>query len=122
LWCAGVMCATKIRRFRFSCLTCRLRRRWYGKYEVPSFYLKYTYKHTGCILEGYMYEALDGKRYCADDGGKIVVYRSYHVLVDSGRLLHFRLCFIRILDQIMGFTRHNKPFIEFAEFLANYPH
>jgi hypothetical protein len=69
-----------------------------------------------------MYEALDGKRYCADDGGKIVVYRSYHVLVDSGRLLHFRLCFIRILDQIMGFTRHNKPFIEFAEFLANYPH
>ncbi len=124
LSCAGKLgaCPPNVVRFDFSCLACRLRREYLGKYRVPSYYLKYTYKHISGTLIGDAYLNPDGTVLVAENGGKIKLTRHFYVLIDPvGQLLAWRIAAIRVLDKIMGLTKRNKPFIEFAEFLANYP-
>jgi hypothetical protein len=127
LWCANQMCGPtldpndRVTRFDFSCLACRLRRRWYGKYKIPQHYLKYTYRSVVDVMIADAYQAPNGLILMAENGGKIKVTRHIHVLIDPGRFLVMRLSIIRVLDQIIGLTKHRKPFVEFAEFFANYP-
>lgn len=34
LWCNGTLCPTLLRRFHATCLTCRGRREFYGKWDI----------------------------------------------------------------------------------------
>jgi hypothetical protein len=121
LWCADELCRTHLTRFDFSCLACRLRRRWYGKYKIPPYYIKYTYRYLPPLtLIGDAYQNPDGSIIRAVHG-KIKVTRLVYVLIDPGRFLQLRCSTIIVLDHIMGFFKRGKPFIEFAEFIANYP-
>lgn len=129
LWCAGRLkdCPKNVNRFRFSCLSCRLRRKYYGKYSEPSYHIKYTYKN---IVRHFLvdYYVNGGYAYRSLSGRKLYVRRHYHVLIDPrGHFTRFRCAAIQVLDNLLGLTRwkqffgNNKPLVEFAEFLANYP-
>jgi hypothetical protein len=115
------MCAATVTRFRFSCLACRMRRRWYGKYQIPQFYIKYVYRNIAETLVGGAYQASDGRIFTSNSSGKIKVTRSFYVLVDPGRFLAFRLAAIKVLDGMIRWPGRSKPMVEFAEFFANYP-
>jgi hypothetical protein len=115
-------CPASVKSFHvLSCLFCRLRRKYYGKFSEPSYYIKYTYKSVVkhflvdyYVNGGYMYRSLSGR--------KLYVKRHYHVLIDPrGHFMRVRCAGIQVLDVIMGLFKRTKPFIEFAEFLANYP-
>jgi hypothetical protein len=114
LWCSNRLnvvgigkCAETGNRFKFSCLACRMRRNFYGKFTLPPYYIQYTY-------HSFHFEKQLGN-------GK-VLFQFPYVLVDPrGSFLSVRVAFIRVMDNVMKLFRRTKPFIEFAEFAANYP-
>jgi len=132
LWCAGKLeievagkmqhCPTGVKSFHvICCLFCRLRRKYYGRYTDPSYYIKYTYKS---IVDYYLVNryVADGFEYRTLSGKPLFVIRHYHVLIDPrGHFTRLRCAAIQVLDVLMGLFHRNKPWIEFAEFLANYP-
>lgn len=120
LWCAGKLaavvngkleqCHSDVERFRFSCLACRLRRFYYGKYQNPSCFLEYTFR-SFCY-----------KRQIVWRGKKCDVYEYPHLNIDPrGHFTMLRVAFIKVLDALMLRLKRTKPLIEFAEFAANYP-
>ena len=144
LWCAATLktsignCPKDVKRFRFSCLACRIRRYHYGRFTEPKFYAKYTFKNITLYYRVNSYER-DGYRYHLKSGKKMLITRYHFLLVDPrGHFLMWRLATIKVLDHIIGWTgfRYNhhktikgfitkskrtKPFAEWAELLANYP-
>lgn len=56
------------------------------------------------------------------DGSDLQVIRRYYVLVDPrGVFYSLRMAAIKVCDGLIKMFKRNKPFVEFAEFLANYP-
>jgi len=116
LWCAGKLaakingkierCPSDVNRFRFSCLACRLRRFYYGRYHTPPYNLEYTFR-------SFAYQIRVGS----------ILYTWYpHLNIDPrGHFTMLRVAFIKVVDSIMLKLKRTKPLIEFAEFAANYP-
>ena len=123
LWCAGKLgsCPEDVDRFRFTCLFCRWRRRYYGKFTDPTFWIEYAYKSQICeeIVD---YFVKDGLIFTATNGGKLrhTIYPT--VKIDPrGHFTSLRCATIIVLDEIMKALGVGKPLVEFCEFLANYP-
>lgn len=124
LWCAGKLgnCPPIAKtRFRFTCLYCRWRRRVYGKYTTPTYYIRYTYTSINIkvtrnrfVKHGYVYTRRDGG---------LLTYREWQTLTidPRGRFTRWRCAAIIVLDKIMLKTKVHKPLLEFCELLANYP-
>jgi hypothetical protein len=123
LWCAGKLgnCPASVKRFRFTCLYCRIRRQFYGKFTNPSYWINYTYKSNYKVyyVDGFV---RDGVKYEASGGGKIKKVDFTTVLIDPrGRFTMLRCAAIMVLDRIMAAVGLHKPLEELCEFLANYP-
>jgi hypothetical protein len=128
LWCARRLtvrgigtCPQDVYRFKFSCLFCRIRRAFYGKFTKPQQYVKYTYRNVvfRYLVDRYI---ADGFEYRSASGKKLLVTRTCHVLIDPrGHFTRLRCAIIQVLDSLMGLVKRTKPLIEFAEFLANFP-
>jgi hypothetical protein len=111
----------KIDRFRFTCLSCRTRRRLAGKFSDPPFWIDYTLKSnfTSYLVDKFVQ---DGKEYSARNGGKLKVTWFTTVKIDPrGRFTALRCAAIMVLDKIMTAFHVGKPLAEFCEFLANFP-
>lgn len=125
LWCAGRLayCPSDVKRFRFTCLFCRWRRSYLGKYKVPPEYVKYTYKslYREVLVKEYITRFGSPIRMQAANGGCLKIKQYYYVLIDPGRFLMLRCSIIRVLDAVMGYLKRGRPFVEFCEFFANYP-
>lgn len=125
LWCANKLgnCPSIAKtRFRFTCLYCRWRRRLYGKYKTPDYYIHYTYRSLGCrkILSRCI--ILNGVEYTRSDGGFLTYTENRTLHIDPrGHYTRVRCAAIQVLDKIMLLTKQGKPFAEICEFLANYP-
>lgn len=139
----GFPCAGKIRgcdlkpsdrRFRpITCLHCRSRRRHYGLFTEPKYWIKYTY------LSWYAENIQDywdkgGYRYRLSNGGKLRVHYDFTLYIDPrGLFTKLRCAAIIVIDKFMvkfgtyqktdrGFSHGmRRPFAEFCEFLASYP-
>jgi hypothetical protein len=124
MWCAGRLgnCPpVASKRFRFTCLYCRWRRQWIGKYTPPKFWVKYTYHSLYHTWKTKRF-VRDGKEYTRLDGGDLLITNYKTLLIDPrGHFLMYRISAIMVLDKIMLYTKHYKPFVEYAELLANYP-
>jgi hypothetical protein len=123
LWCAGKLgnCPKDLTRFRFTCFGCRWRRRFYGKFEYPPFWINYTYKsffHEQ-FVDSYIH---DNKEYSARDGGKLRLTTWDTLHIDPrGHFTALRCAIIIVLDSLMGATKIKKPLVEFCEFFSSYP-
>jgi len=126
LWCAGKLgnCPAKLarKRFRFTCLYCRWRRLFYGKFVYPPFWIHYTFKAqfqitlTNCYVSdnNTTYKSQSGKQF------ELVSWRTLHI-DPRGHFTPLRCAIIIILDNIMKTLHIEKPLTEFCEFFANYP-
>lgn len=123
LCCAGKLgnCPEDITRFRFTCLSCRWRRRFYGKFVDPPFWIEYTYKSQ--VREELVdYFVNDGLVFTAADGGKLKHISYPKLKIDPrGHFTSLRCAIIIVLDEVMKATHVGKPLVEFCEFFANYP-
>lgn len=100
LWCAGKLgnCPQGLTRFRFTCLYCRWRRRYYGKFVTPSYWIEYML--TARAWNPVRILKIDPR----------------------GHFTMLRCSVIVALDKIMRrCTWLEKPLLEFCEFLSNYP-
>ena len=124
LWCAGKLgnCPETVESFRIiSCLICRWRRRYYGKYSTPPYYIDYTYTSWKKTWVADYYDD-HGLRFKMKDGSKLKIVEYRTVNIDPrGRFTCFRCAAIIVLDHIMKMFKIGKPLAEFCEFLANYP-
>jgi len=123
--CAGKLavaglgkCPRSVTRFRISCLQCRLRRYRAGKYTVPR-YIEYTYTSFRYVTPG---KRVGGRR--------VLIYHYPYVLIDPrGHFTMIRCAAIIVMDKLIALSRRVnrhprhmcRPWIEIAEFLANYP-
>lgn len=123
LWCAGRLgnCPTTVSRFRFTCLWCRWRREWYGKFEKPPFWIEYTYACPVCVRlmksverRGLLFTAPHGRML------KVTVHRTLKI-DPRGHLTSLRCAVVMVLDKVMKRLGYVKPFVEFCELFANYP-
>jgi len=124
LWCAGQLgnCTSNVKRFRFSCLFCRWRRRYLGKFVDPPYWIQYTFLSR--IRQSYGKTFVHkGVEYKAPDGTFFIINKLETVKIDPrGRFTGFRCASIIVFDYIMKMLpRLEKPFAEFSELLANYP-
>lgn len=124
LWCAGKLgnCPKDVKRFRFlTCLGCRWRRRFYGKYRNPPFWISYVYKSSiSTSIVGFA--VINGVKYRSADGGGLKRTTWFELRIDPrGHFTMFRCASIIVLDSVMMVLGHRKPFVEFCEFLAHYP-
>lgn len=123
LWCAGKLgnCPKNVARFRFTCLFCRWRRQFYGKFHEPPYWIKYVYKSL--FQEETTHRlVIDGLEYTRRDGGKVKHKVYFSVLIDPrGSFLFLRCATIIVLDNIMKALHIRKPLVECCEFVANYP-
>lgn len=113
LWCAGILCKyPELKRFRFSCLYCRYRRKYLGKWTLPPYWIDYTVPWT------LGYSAIVKEQ-------KLVALRKmwFYLKIDPrGHFTLLRCSAIVALDKIMKrFRWTEKPLMEFCELLANYP-
>lgn len=124
MWCAGRLgnCPTvATKRFRFTCLYCRWRRIWLGKYKHPKHYIKYTYRSLGSTRRVKSYRQ-NGYEYRRSDGGDLIITEYRTLRIDPrGHFTAPRCAAIIIIDKIMLKTKLYKPFAEFAELISNYP-
>ena len=137
LWCAGKLgnCPEVAKkRFRFTCLYCRWRRAYYGKWKKPPYFIDYTYTSlvTSRLCDAFIH---DGKEYRRADGGKFLHTFYLTCWIDPrGHFTQLRCCAIIVLDKIMKlFAKDDvkqfhvkkgwlwKPLAELCELLANYP-
>lgn len=139
LWCAGILGTCNIdtagsQRFHFTCLYCRLRREFYGKWIKPRYYINYTYvnyitvKKTKRFVRG-NYE------YTASNGGYLTVTDVWTLKIDPrGHFTRLRCCAIIVIDKMLKYIRRKdpaaktgylrssyRPWVEVCEFLCNYP-
>jgi len=134
-WCAGKLgnCTigkassvdpanpAELKRFHFTCLYCRWRRRYLGKFQSPKYWIHYTYlNHT---VTHYTREYISGgKAYTLSNGGLLRVEIAFTLLIDPrGHFTRARCACIQVLDKMIKLFHSKKPFVEFAEFFANYP-
>lgn len=126
LWCAGKLCkgadgeAAK-RRFRFTCLCCRWRRKYLGKFVDPPYWIHYTYlsQYQTRIVDSYKH---NGYVYRLKSGKKLQVTTYSTLKIDPrGHFTALRCAVIIALDKIMKQFHIGKPLVEICEFLANYP-
>ena len=109
------------KRFRFTCLYCRWRRQWIGKYTPPPYWIKYTYVslYKTVKVKTYRFENVEFYR---SDGGYLTFLRYKTLSIDPrGSFTAWRCAAIKVLDKVMFKTGQYKPFVEFCELLANYP-
>jgi hypothetical protein len=124
LWCAGRLgnCPKSVKSFRIvTCLICRWRRRFYGKFHDPPFWIEYTYKSYW--REEFVFRlVLGGLEFTRSDGGLLKHIVPRHVFIDPrGSFTSLRYAAIIVLDNLMKAFNVKKPLVEFCEFLANYP-
>jgi hypothetical protein len=84
-----------------------MRRAYNGKYTLPNYYIKYSYcsfHYSTCLPDG-----------------RVLLQFPYVLIDPRGVFTSGRLAFIKIMDKLMLLFGRTKPFIEFAEFAANYP-
>lgn len=121
--CAGKLgnCPTSLTRFRFTCLSCRWRRQFYGSYCKPPFWIEYTYKSFFDVF--YMKQHIqDGLIVEASNGSMMKITKYDHINIDPrGHFTSLRCAIIIMLDKVMGRLHIRKPLVEFCEFFANYP-
>ena len=122
LWCAGKLgTCPQVNRFRFTCLYCRSRRRFYGKFTDPPYWIDYTYI-SKIVTEQVDELVQDGVVYRALDGGKLIVEYFTTVKIDPrGKWTMFRCAAIIVFDKIMSKIGFHKPLEEVCELLANFP-
>ena len=92
-----------------------MRRCMMGKYVKPPSYIKYTYKSFRYIL--------------LMPNGFVLLQYPYVLIDPRGHFTRLRCAAIQVLDSIIKFARRvnkNKrrqcqPWVEFAEFFANFP-
>lgn len=115
LWCAGKLgnCPKNLRRFRFTCVYCRWRRRHYGKFSSPPRWITYT-----LLMSVAKYAAVD-------KNGQVQAYKTVWKTIPidpRGHFTMFRCAIIMVFDRIMvRWRRTVKPLLNFCEFFANYP-
>ena len=123
LWCAGKLgnCPKTVKRFRFTCLACRWRRRFYGKFSDPPYWINYTYVSSvrkqlvNCFVQ-------DGLTFKARTGGQLETTTWTTLIIDPrGHFTSLRCAIIMVLDWFMKALHIEKPLAEFCEFFANYP-
>lgn len=114
LWCAGKLCPhPELKRFHFTCLYCRPRRRHLGKWTRPPRWINYT---NPWKVEHFAF--LDKQNH-----PQSYVTMWHTIEIDPrGHFTMLRCAIIVALDKIMNrFRRTEKPLMEFCEFFANYP-
>lgn len=129
LWCAGKLenCPSVAKtRFRFCCLYCRWRRKFYGRWTDPPDWIQYTYTAIPPTVRLVDVVVHNGVELHAPAGKKLKVTSYKHVWIDPrGHFTALRCAGIMIVDRIMkvwfGLVHGTKPFAEICEFLANYP-
>jgi len=123
LWCAGKLgnCPETVKRFRFTCLFCRWRRRLYGKFSDPPYWIDYTYESSirerfvsRYVKNGLIFRVRDGRPL------KVTSYRTLKI-DPRGHFTSLRCAIIIILDSIMNVLHVGKPLVEVCEFFANHP-
>lgn len=123
LWCAGKLgnCPSNLTRFRFTCLYCRWRRHYYGKFTVPPFWIEYVYKSLFTVQ--FVNQLRRGNIvYKAPEGKKLKYTRRVTLKIDPrGCFTAVRCAIIMVLDNLMKKFHIKKPLAEFCELFANYP-
>lgn len=124
MWCAGRLgkCPKdELFRFHLTCLYCRWRRAYLGKWTKPKYWIEYTYRSLYKI-EYLQRVTRGGFEYTARNGAPLKVISYSNVLIDPrGRFLKLRIAAILTIDKLMKLTGIGKPLVEACEFLANYP-
>jgi hypothetical protein len=135
--------AEKNPRFHVTCLWCRTRRRFIGKFTEPPYWVFYTY--TSWWAVNYVRKHVVGDRVIMrSDGGWFKIEYPYRLRIDPrGHFLMPRCAVIIWIDRLMlkfgvGYKKTvrnqkgevvrfgkgrgmRKPWAEICEFLANYP-
>jgi hypothetical protein len=112
---------SELKHFHFTCLYCRWRRALKGKWTNPAFIVKYTYRNHQVTYLTKEY-VVGNLAYYASDGSPLQVTLNYTLEIDPrGHFTNLRYAAIIILDKMIKLFRWKKPFVEFAEFLSNYP-
>ena len=135
MWCAGKLggCnigeATEImqanpdelKRFHLTCLYCRWRRSYLGKYVKPAYWIKYTYLNHSVTYRTKTHRC-NGKIYTLSNGGYLMVQMYFTLHIDPrGHFTRLRCAAIVTLDKMVKLFHCKKPFVEIAELLSNYP-
>jgi hypothetical protein len=133
--CAGKLCGCNIgkatpvmkanpnelKRFHFTCVYCRWRRKYFAHYVTPKYWIRYTYLNHGVTYFTYAYRH-DGYVYRASNGAKLKVTMYFTLEIDPrGHFVKARCAAIILIDKLIKLLHMKKPFVEIAEFLANYP-
>ncbi|MDH5786984.1 MAG: hypothetical protein OEZ40_01650 [Candidatus Bathyarchaeota archaeon] len=124
LKCAGKLgnCPKNLTRFRFTCLSCRWRRRFYGRYHNPPFWIEYTYKSFFYVVYLKQHVRDDGLIIEASNGSMMKVTKHRVLFINPrGHFTGLRCAIIVWLDCMIGYLHIKKPLLEFCEFFANYP-
>ena len=134
--CSGKLCSWHLSYVHVTCLYCRGRRRWLGKYSLPKHWIEYTYRAFYRTYQTRRHIAnrikdngvwRGGQEYTRRDGGLITVTEFTTLRIDPrGRFRALRCSAIIVLDTIMCKTMFNfkvtsHPLAEVCEFLSNYP-
>ena len=110
-----------LQRFHFTCLYCRWRRKWRGKYCKPSFWIKYTYRNHN-ITYFTKEHRVGGAVFYTNNGTPLKVMLNFTLLIDPrGHFTAWRCATIITLDKMIRMFKRKRPFVEIAEFFANYP-
>lgn len=110
-----------LKRFRFTCLYCRWRRREYEHFVDPPYWINYTLKSTYTVkLVDFL--IFGGVKYVSSEGKKLE-HTSWHTVhIDPrGHFTSLRSAVIIVLDAIMAITGIRKPLLELCEFMSCYP-
>lgn len=135
MWCAGklgncnigkateVMPANpnELKRFHLTCIYCRWRRTYLGKYKKPKRWITYTYLNHSVTYLTSAYKH-GGYVYRLSNGGKLKITIYFTLKIDPrGHFTPLRCAAIVTLDKLIKLCRTKKPFVEIAEFISNYP-
>lgn len=121
LWCARKYHHPELKRFHFTCLYCRWRRRHYGKLSDPPFWIEYTYKSL--VKTVYKRQHIrNGLLFEVSDGSPLKITKYFTVKIDPrGHFTGVRCAIIIVLDNIMKASGIRKPLAELCELFACYP-
>ena len=123
MWCGGKLCKENINRFHLTCLYCRWRRKYLGKWTNPPYWIEYTYLSQDVVtVTDSFKDKYSGLEYYTADGKKFRFVEKFTLRIDPrGMFTAIRCAAIMVIDKIMLKFKLGKPFIEVCEFLSNYP-
>jgi hypothetical protein len=123
MWCGGELCKENLNRFHFTCLYCRWRRKYLGKWTDPPYWIEYSYlSQTKTFYTNSYNDKYKNLEYYSSDGSKFEITEHWTLRIDPrGYFTKLRCAAIIVLDKIMLKFSLGKPFVELCEFLSNYP-